>query len=466
MASYFDQYVRPIVETPNPLATDTNKLRAWLKLPTGKYLELKESDGNTIIDYIKMCNYAECYMDIIKLRFRMEFSQYQREILDNGFENNLEIYIYMNGVEDNVYKARINSSASNIEGTNNKISHLPSDVGSVGYITVVADCYLREAEVYRTAFVDGVYHNTNPIAVIAAETKRLLGKCAIENKPIDATIMAHGFKSDNSFTNIIVPTGTRLLELCKYFQHGDYGVYDGGINAYLTKIVGETPEDDKVTVFIYPLYDGNRFDEAERRLVLVRNDMPQYNLQDNTFRVYETEGQGSSGKQTTVEILVTSKSTYQDDAENPLMDHRVASVTSYDLLAGETVPTTSNGEYRVSTKNTMATLHATGQPMDEVNNYNYFGYDVNPERISSLAAKSMSSKLTLEWRFADPTLLIPGMPVRYIYKRNGEAVITTGTLLSAVYRYTSAGKTMIALLNVSLDKVTITSEPVEGIIKS
>ena len=56
MASYFDQYVRPIVETPNPLATDTNKLRAWLKLPTGKYLELKESDGNTIIDYIKMCN--------------------------------------------------------------------------------------------------------------------------------------------------------------------------------------------------------------------------------------------------------------------------------------------------------------------------------------------------------------------------------------------------------------------------
>ena len=154
MASYFDQYVRPIVETPNPLATDTNKLRAWLKLPTGKYLELKESDGNTIIDYIKMCNYAECYMDIIKLRFRMEFSQYQREILDNGFENNLEIYIYMNGVEDNVYKARINSSASNIEGTNNKISHLSSDVGSVGYITVVADCYLREAE--TTAFFTGL----------------------------------------------------------------------------------------------------------------------------------------------------------------------------------------------------------------------------------------------------------------------------------------------------------------------
>ena len=51
--------------------------------------------------------------------------------------------------------------------------------------------------------------------------------------------------------------------------------------------------------------------------------------------------------------------------------------------------------------------------------------------------------LVVGWEQADPTIIYPGMPVRYIYEHNGQLAELFGTVVGAQYTIISGSKNML-----------------------
>ena len=214
---------------------------------------------------------------------------------------------------------------------------------------------------------------------------------------------------------MIIPRGTSVKDVTQYIQQ-EYGVFNHGIGNY---IFLEKSMKGKFW-FCYPLFDNNRYEneyyklticiapkkfeasDVPRTYVINNGDITIYTVQDTPLIQNKTSEQINEG--TGIQVL--------NSHENRSI---VVNTAGYNK---EVI----DGKAGVSTFNVV-------KRRDELANYLPVYEDINnmAKLISSVVGNN-GTYIDIEWRWANPDLLQPGMPVKITYLDGEKIRYLYGTL--------------------------------------
>ena len=223
-------------------------------------------------------------------------------------------------------------------------------------------------------------------------------------------------------TDVLIPHGIPILDLPRFVQKDRYGIYNYGLGSYLCKD----------TWYLYPLYQYDRYKKSDTRLTI--NVIPKAKIMDSprTYHVYNRD----------VTILCGGGVEVSDDA-NARTTNEGDGATMFDpaKLRNESVIQNEKGTY----------LNPIDAKKQFVQNKRTDDLNYAPmvkDRLTTSLQHAMSNiaqrngiVLTFIWEYANPHLLVPGMPVRVVYFKNEVKYEITGVLLKEAGAYQLVGGT-------------------------
>jgi hypothetical protein len=246
----------------------------------------------------------------------------------------------------------------------------------------------------------------------------------IDGKPsIDAIDMV---EPDNKakIANVIIPSGTRLSSVPTLLQE-QIGLYNRGIGTYFQLYR------EKKTWFVYTLYDKDRFDKVEYKLILYA--VPQEKLPQLDRSYWEDDK--------VLKVAVTAQRLYTDSAEIEMMN-RGNGFRMADANAFMKKPIEINEE-APKAKRTSLNHEAVTKERDDGLDYapiEVGGPSANPYMVKSRVLMQSFAQLDLVWENADDELIYPGMPCKYVYLSQGEVIEVKGQVLFAHVQTSRAEK--------------------------
>ena len=107
-----------------------------------------------------------------------------------------------------------------------------------------------------------------PDAILKSIINTETDKLKVGGKPIIDKITIEPGDNDTPRETVVIPTGTRVVELANLIQDQMGGIYRAGCNSYIQNYsLGET-EDPEKNFFVYSLYDGTKYHKAENTCML------------------------------------------------------------------------------------------------------------------------------------------------------------------------------------------------------
>lgn len=269
---------------------------------------------------------------------------------------------------------------------------------------------------FRLKEVSGVYNGINRKGVSTSEIiKHLMSTDIValgkgKGYPVS---MVTGENTIERY-QLVIPNGTKLIDIPKYIQDS-YGVYSTGIGYYLSR--GQW--------YIYPLYDLNRYDKTEKTITL-------FNLPKDdpigTTKTYVKSGNS-------IFIFATGDSLHIDNSNSNLDKTGTGlRVANSGNVTGNFVKTEKGLTKVRADKNKIEfEFNKDGDPKTELKNLKSSKrFTNNIWRDVSDIKRESSSVLVVTWESSNPNLITPGIPIKYLYKRNGKLVSSLGTLVSIV----------------------------------
>ncbi len=340
------------------------------------------------------------------------------------------------------YKAIFNAAMNPPVGGSDLEAHAYSDLNT-DLVEVKLELVNRSLEPLRIMTTGGAYPNKSMEELVRAVLSGESLQLKVDGKPsIDGIDIV---KPDNQepVSQVIFPHGTPITSVPTYLHESVGGIYNGGIGTYFQQYQG------KKLWFVYPLYSADRFDGKDKRVVFYV--VPQEKL-PQLDKSYRTEG-------SILKVAVTAQRKYSDSAELAYMNagsgYRMADARSFmkkPVKIGKNGPEGNRGN-----------LNHEVAITDRKDGLNYApvvkgGPSSNPffER-SKILALSMA-QIDFVWENADPELLYPGMPCKYVYLSGGKPVSLKGTILF-VHSYASRLEKYKASAFRTTCRVTIATEP-------
>lgn len=209
----------------------------------------------------------------------------------------------------------------------------------------------------------------------------------------------------------VIPDNTPVIELPNLIQSSWFGIYNNGIGAFLFNR----------NWYIYPLHDSSRYLQEDRRLtvyVVAKELMP------SSPRTYTIQNREI--------IMVTSSDVVQMDNQNVSNlnqgnaitiqnPEQVAAREGYQAKDGKITasPNTVQSTFALSKREDGTNMAPNSQVVESVN------IAFNMSKLSAREGHQMA----FVWESANDELIIPGMPVKVIYSREGKFVEVVGTVL-------------------------------------
>jgi len=245
------------------------------------------------------------------------------------------------------------------------------------------------------------------------------------------------------YPQIEVPTGTKILALPTKLQEGNYGVYNGDIGTYIK------PNEDGVNIYMYPLYDENRFDNVDSKMIIYGVDNLKYEFAEHTYLL---DGD--------VLKLISSGSTVNyNDSDTKMLDDGYGFVsTNQNTIAQRNLNV--DDDKVVIDKDMVNRGSVIKNRGDNITRAKYIGSTDNLFMPRSVVIKKTMMIYQISWKHCNPDLIYPGMPVMYIYMDGETLIKQKGVLQSAYYLYNNATKTSTGLLNIMVKKPEKESENV------
>lgn len=242
--------------------------------------------------------------------------------------------------------------------------------------------------------------------------------------------------------NVVIRHGTKITAVPSFLQDKNAGVYNAGIGTYYQKYQG------KRTWFVYPTHHHERFDIAKgERVVLYA--VPQDRL-PQLDKSYWKDGR-------IIRVAITAQRLYKDHAEIKAMNHgggfRMADARSFmkkPVEMGKDGPIGSRARlnHEVITKD----------QEDGLNHAPVIAISANPFRARSDVVKREGAQLDVVWENADPDLIYPGMPVKYVYLSEGRPASIRGQILAVHYMTFRVERNGAALFRTNC-RLSIACEP-------
>ena len=374
------------------------------------------------IDVIR--DYVKYVGDHVTLKFSMPLGDYISKLYP--YRANLEVSIKKIELEETSgkketgkrtsierYKAVFIPEANPHVNTSQLETYDTASLNLMDVVTVQLQLLNRSLEPLRIKTVGGIYrhlsHKTMIHGVLAGESNKVL----VDGKPaVDAVDIV---EPDNKALSkhIVVKEGTMITALPSYLHEHNGGVYTSGVGTYLQTFKG------KKTWFVYPLLNLTRFDQDVEKVIF-------YALPANRFpeidRSYQQEGK-------TIKVLVNSARKYKDSADTDEMNHgsgfRLAHAGSFmkkpvEITEKGAVAKRTNLNYEVAHRSRADGLnYAPVVPRISSNPYREY---------SKVLARNIA-RLDFSWQNANPDLIYPGMPCKYIFLSNNKPVELKGVIL-------------------------------------
>lgn len=274
----------------------------------------------------------------------------------------------------------------------------------------------KSLEQMRMMSVGGIYRNTTSADVMRCVLTNEMKKIVVDGKrmPIGVDIVI-GFNTAKR-DHVIIPHGTKLVDLPEYIHKKCGGIYSTGFNYYL----------QKNHWFIYPCYDTTRFNKTAKTVTII-------NVPRNKFtgieRTYRQDGNHAF-------ILATGQVTYRDDSEVQQLNFgngvRFSAAENFMTKFSKTVDNKTTVNRGSNNTEVIATDRINGNNNIHISDN---AINSNPFVEYSKLARRQGSIISLVWENSQPTLITPGTVVKILYLNDDAIGIVYGVVLKA-HHYT------------------------------
>jgi hypothetical protein len=267
-------------------------------------------------------------------------------------------------------------------------------------VTVTLQLLNRSLEPLRILTVGGVYKQVTMRKLIYSLLGARSQEVLVDGRPAVEGLDLVEPNNQKTYPQITIPQGTLLTSVPSYLQERSMGVYAGGMGSYLQPFAG------KIYWFIYPLFDRTRFNTQTKKLIIYA--VPKTRLY-GVERTYRLEGN-------VVYLLATADKVYHDTAEAEYMTDGVGfKMTDAEAIMGKPVLMTEEGPVgnpAQLTYNVGIKQRDDGLNFAPVADRSISG---NPFAQYAQVLKRSGARIDVEWQNANPDVLYPGMPCKYVF---------------------------------------------------
>lgn len=351
---------------------------------------VKVPDGNFYIDRISTVRISADYVNSITDRVNILIMIPLYDLIVHIIPNrdNIKVVLDINRLGGDLvgeFKANLDMSMKEGRGIYSKAN--PGDIPKT-FVEVQMELIDNNILRKRELTVDGIFKD-HTVSDILLDNFGIPGGIKLINKLSGGFFMT---PSDNSrvYSNIIVPTGTKVLHLPAYLQE-KYGVYNGGINLYKKAFT-----DDNLKIF--PLHRANGLKHFKNILKVI--SMPDSMLKsvDSTYVMDD-----SILKVVTFDAMKIK----DDDRDVASKGVKVLAVESETLLKRqfEITPTSLklDGD-RFTSKTAHREIPGSSTVVDG-------GVTSNFYKLRSSVLASDGYYVPIEWKYSNSFLLTPLMSV-------------------------------------------------------
>jgi hypothetical protein len=236
--------------------------------------------------------------------------------------------------------------------------------------------------------------------------------------------------------HLVIPQGTKLVNLPKYVQEKCGGVYGAGMGYYLQDGFWH----------VYPLYDPTRYSQAFSQATIII--IPE-NKYPNLDRTYRQDGSN-------LVILATGTVKTQDNSDSKQLSQ------GNGLRFADASKMMEGFVYTQDNK-TLAARGSTNSEFVSVQRPNGMNnVQVSPNRITanpyleySALAQRNGGLVGLVWEHTDPSLIVPGMMLRILYLSDDSIEQMYGVLLKAHHSVQMAAPGLTVARHVTRTALTI-----------
>lgn len=228
--------------------------------------------------------------------------------------------------------------------------------------------------------------------------------------------------NDERRDHTIIPHGeVRLVDVPGYIQEHAGGVYNTGIGSYIQNRIWS----------VYPQYALNRFDTTPANLTII--NVPKRKL-PGMERSYYSDGDR-------LIVIATGQSTHVDKSEQMQLNLGNGIRFSHAQRYLENFHQTSMNKSTVDRKsNTAEVLQKNRRTGLELAMMSPRRITANSYYELSTLAPREGSYLQIQWTNADPDLIYPGMPLKYVYLEGDDFNEIYGTVIGCDHMYALKGQ--------------------------
>lgn len=315
-------------------------------------------------------------------------------------------------------------------------NNLPSNVtdnNQLGFVNLTFQLIDRSVEVLRTKTIHGSFDNIItkdkkkiiPIdtfikTVISHHSKLILidGKPSLDGINID--------KIDNlePIRKLLIPSGTRVLDIPIYFQKKSMGIYNSGCGAYVQTY------DSKKTYFVYSLYNTIKYKKSKIKCIIYLPLTSGYSHTKNTYK----------NKDEVIKIIGSTSYNLNDQRDSGLMSRgsgfRISNAKAY-----MTKPVEITEKGPVFKRTRLVTEIVNKERKDnldyaKINQERSITYNIFEETTKVIERDGFY--IDVKWVNSNPDILYPGMSCQIKTENDiGKIIELNATILKVDTVYTS-----------------------------
>lgn len=269
-------------------------------------------------------------------------------------------------------------------------------------------------EVARMISVGGVYRDTSVQDLVKYLMTYYLKELRVDESMAVTGVKMYPASNQAPIANIVLPHGMEFVQIPDFLHERVAGIYSTGLGHYLQDNLWH----------IYPLYDTTRYENDLRGLTIINLPANRYTKIERTYRTTANQ----------VIVLASGEGATFDDSESRQLNQgNGVRFTNADAAMGGLATTEGNKSTALRAENNSEFV--TTQRDSGRNNVRVSSTPITNNTFleASKLARSQGSYAARVWENANPRLLFPGMPVRWMYMENGEWVEQHGVLLGAHY---------------------------------
>ena len=288
----------------------------------------------------------------------------------------------------------------------------------------------------RVTGINGIFHDVTVEELVKV---LLRGKATMGSSvPLARGVDIVRCTNTKRYKNVIVPETVELLQLPDYL-HQEYGLYGGDVGFYLQGGLW----------YVYPIAQLDMVNDGRKTLTVVAMPESKMPNAERTFKVKDNQ----------LLLLATGKTTHEDssDARQRNRGNGIRYLDANRVV--DLFSKSVSGKGHIDRSKNL--IEYIAWVRDDKLAYAPFlngGSTANHTRVASHLAGNSGSILQMEWHNSEPTLVIPGMPCRYLYRENGTIKAVKGIVINTTHKSRAINKGYLQKLHSSHSTLSILLE--------